>query len=213
MAVLNGHPRCDVVGRLVHLDARVGGVRAAVARPLAGGRGAVAERAHFVDGLLPRREHVVAVAALLAQRNHVFCLDMLTLGVVTLAIVAIGIDRGDSAATADERRRSSTGERYECGRRDCPAFRSGESRSPPPPRDPSSDGRPAVGCSLPRLTRCHRRTATERPCGRAPRTAVPEGRGFHVGSRGPNRSDRTPPSSVPAQDRSAGGRAGPNCPT
>ena len=99
-------------------------------------------------------------------------------------------------------------EHDECGQRDCPAFRSGESQSPPPPRDPSSDGRPAMGCSLPRLTRCRRRTAAERPCGRAPRTAVPEGRGFHVGSRGPNRSDRTPPGSVPAQDRSAGGEQG-----
>jgi len=32
----------------------------------------------------------------------------------------------------------------------------------------------------------------QRPCRRAPRTGVPEGRGFSVGFRGPDRSARTP---------------------
>ncbi|RZV08577.1 hypothetical protein BDK88_2651 [Natrinema hispanicum] len=76
--------------------------------------------------------------------------------------------------------------------RPCPAFRPGESRLPSPPRDPSSDRCPAVHCSLPRLMGCRRLTAMGRPCGRPSQTAVPDGRGFYVGSRGPGRSDRTP---------------------
>jgi len=73
-----------------------------------------------------------------------------------------------------------------------PAFRPGESRLPSPPRDPSSDRCPAVHCSLPRLMGCRRLTTMGRPCGRPSWTAVPDGRGFSVGSRGPGRSDRTP---------------------
>jgi len=49
-----------------------------------------------------------------------------------------------------------------------------------------------MGCSLPRLTRCRRRTGGWHPCGWAHRTAVPVGRGFDVGSRGLRRFDATP---------------------
>jgi len=66
-----------------------------------------------------------------------------------------------------------------------------------------------MGCSLPRLTRCRRRTATDRSFERAPRTAVPGGRGFHVGSRGPRRSDRTRPVFGPRWRLPHGWRAGP----
>ncbi|ERG99390.1 MAG: hypothetical protein J07HQX50_00536 [Haloquadratum sp. J07HQX50] len=50
----------------------------------------------------------------------------------------------------------------ESGNRDCPAFRHGESQLPPPPRDPSSDARSPVRCSLPRLTGCWRRITSVR---------------------------------------------------
>jgi len=55
-----------------------------------------------------------------------------------------------------------------------------------------------MGCSLPRLTHCRRQTGLSHPCGWPHRAAVPDGRGFHVGSRGLCRFDRRPGCSAPA---------------